>query len=72
MWEIVYSNYLREKGIKSMGSNYGYNATILNIEEYIDHSESIDLLDFIDFSIFIIIKYTIPANTKNMIKKPKV
>lgn len=54
VWEIVYSNYLREKGIKSMGSNYGYNATILNIEEYIDHSESIDLLDFIDFSIFII------------------
>ena len=51
LWNTIHDMFAREKGLKKLGSyevtwdGYGEH----NIEEYLDHSSTIDLLDFIDF-----------------------
>ncbi len=56
LWDMVHNMFAREKGLKKLGyyevegEAYGE----YNIEEYLDHSSTTDILDFIDyvFNIF--------------------
>ena len=51
LWNTMHDLFAREKGLKKLGSYemtwdaYGEH----NIEEYLDHSSTTDILDFIDF-----------------------
>lgn len=51
LWNTMHDMFAREKGLKKLGSyevtwdTYGEH----NIEEYLDHSSTTDVLDFIDF-----------------------
>lgn len=47
--EDLCSCYAREKGLKSLVSQYGYSNTLSAIERYLDKSNDNDVLDFIDY-----------------------
>ena len=61
LWDFLHDNFAREKGLKALGSykvgwdTYGKH----NIEEYLDHASTTDVLDFIDFVFHYIDKFYI-------------